>query len=509
MHRPGPLEPVSSEPPRRSKRRWLYALVGLASTAVFATLALGRLELSDVGDALTRARLWPWLPIALVAYLVGQVVRGVRCRLLVSSEVDLPLVTATNVVVLGYAVNNILPARLGELARAGMLSERTGLPYVQSLSVTFVERVLDGLVMIGLLAVTWLLLPTAGWVATTVQLAAILFAVASAGIAVATIWPAGILRLVSRLSARAGVRVHDRLVGFASSAVGATAYLRSPGAALRIGLLSALVWIVEASMFLALMPAFGLVPDYRAALLVMTITNLGILAPSTPGFVGPFHYFCMRALLTIGAAEATALSYAVVAHLTFYLPITLWGVIILLSAGFKWGHDWERRHDARPLELPDDALSRGYAPPPDDAVPSAFTTALVEAMLPLERDGVRDADRREVIQQTSSFVQGQLDALPARLRLLYSLGTRGFRALTLMRYLRTFCSVPLDQRRAWVAAWTWGNFALGRQLFRAVRATAFMAYYDHDVVRRAVRAEPQRPGPVVRREGSPVREARA
>ena len=38
----------------------------------------------------------------------------------------------------------------------------------------------------------------------------------------------------------------------------------------------------------------------------MSVTNLGILVPSTPGFVGPFHFFCSQALMSQGIPEATA-----------------------------------------------------------------------------------------------------------------------------------------------------------------------------------------------------------
>jgi uncharacterized membrane protein YbhN (UPF0104 family) len=90
-------------------------------------------------------------------------------------------------------------------------------------------------------------------------------------------------------------------------------------------------------MFLLLLPAFHLRFSLWWAFLAMTVTNLGILAPSTPGFVGPFHYFCMKSLAAVGVAEATAMSYAIVVHLTFFAPITLWGVGIIFWYGLQLG----------------------------------------------------------------------------------------------------------------------------------------------------------------------------
>ncbi|MCA9646216.1 MAG: flippase-like domain-containing protein, partial [Myxococcales bacterium] len=94
-------------------RRVVFVLAGLLSSAAFMLLAVRRLAFDDVTRALTHAELWPWLPLGVLSYLAGHAVRGIRCRRLASGEARLTRTTATNVVVLGYAVNNILPARLG------------------------------------------------------------------------------------------------------------------------------------------------------------------------------------------------------------------------------------------------------------------------------------------------------------------------------------------------------------------------------------------------------------
>jgi hypothetical protein len=46
---------------------------------------------------------------------------------------------------------DILPLRLGEFVRAGMLSERTGAPFIKSFTVILVERLLDGVAILALL----------------------------------------------------------------------------------------------------------------------------------------------------------------------------------------------------------------------------------------------------------------------------------------------------------------------------------------------------------------------
>ena len=110
-----PLEQRKRGTPRRV---YLATIIGLAIGVVFLWLAFRKLELSELAVAFESAKPWPWVFFAMLFYLAGQLIRGLRCRWLVSNDTDLPLSTATNIVVLGYAVNNVLPARMGEVARA-------------------------------------------------------------------------------------------------------------------------------------------------------------------------------------------------------------------------------------------------------------------------------------------------------------------------------------------------------------------------------------------------------
>jgi len=66
-----------------------------------------------------------------------------------------------------------------------------------------------------------------------------------------------------------------------------------------------------------------------AALFVMVVANLGILIPSSPGYIGTFHFFALSALAVFGVARETALSYAVVSHAMQYLLVTGLGILFL------------------------------------------------------------------------------------------------------------------------------------------------------------------------------------
>jgi hypothetical protein len=317
------------------KNRLAVVMIGLAVSAVFVFLAVRGLDLSAVGAAFSSAVLWPWVPLGVAAYLCSHVARGVRCRMLVARHADISLATATHVVVVGYAANNVLPARLGELVRSGMLAERAAMPLAQSIALTVIERVLDGLMMLALLVLATLTIDVAGWMRELVYVALAVFGLATAVVAIAAYAPAVILRLAQRAARPLGERWRARADRLAHSVTAAGACLREPRAAARLLAVSLLVWALEAGMYVTLLPTLGIPVTWQLGVTTMCVTGFGLLLPSSPGSIGPYHYFASQTLIGFGVAAPTALAYATLVHLAFYVPVTLWGAAAMVWYGVE------------------------------------------------------------------------------------------------------------------------------------------------------------------------------
>lgn len=317
------------------KNRLLAVLAGLAVSAVFVYLATRGLDLGAVTDAFSHASLLPWLPLGVASYLLSHVIRGLRLRVLVRRHADVRPLAATHIVVVGCAANNVLPARLGELVRSGMLAERAAMPLAQSITVTFIERVLDGIVLLGLLVVATLSVGVAGWMQDLVFVALAVFGMATVAIVGAAHAPRLLLSLASNLTRPLGARWQARFVSLAQSIVNAGACLRHPTDAALLISLSVVAWCLEAGMYLALLPLFGLPIEWQVGVATMCVTSFGILLPSSPGSIGPYHYFASQSLIVFGVAGPTALAYATLVHLAFYLPVTVWGAAAMLWYGIQ------------------------------------------------------------------------------------------------------------------------------------------------------------------------------
>jgi glycosyltransferase 2 family protein len=480
-------------------------LLGVAVSGGLLAVAVVRLDWSRVLGALGDARLLPWVPAAVAAYLAGHGLRGVRCRLLLR-DAGVSLATATNMVVVGYAVNNILPARAGELARAGMITDRTGLPFASALTVTFVERLLDGLAIIGLLFVGALSTRLPQWLSWTVWPVLGVFAVATVVVALLVAYPDVFRAFTARLSARFGPRLQGRLVRLVAQITTGVAVLGQPGVALRLSALSAAIWLCESGMFLALLPALGLPASLSWAFVVMGVTNLGVLAPSTPGFVGTFHFFVITALHALGVAEEPAAAYAVVVHATFYVPITIWGLGALMVYGVEFARlrTLSRvAHQLPPVGAADDLRGAtagaalvvetlpaiGARPPRRGTLLEVMVRAfMVSGADRLER--LPPAQREQVTSDVVAFVAGQVAALPNRLRMLFRVGVIGFGVAVRLRHPRGLAALPPARQAAVVQAWAFGRWAQPRKLFRLIRSTTLLAFYDHPLIAGGMAAGP-------------------
>jgi hypothetical protein len=220
----------------------------------------------------------------------------------------------------------------------------------------------------------------------------------------------------------------------------------------------------------------------------MSVTNLGILVPSSPGFVGSFHYFCAKAMASQGVPAATALGYALLVHLTFYVPVTLWGAGAILWYGIQVGATAAMARAARSApqnetvgNVPVHVIGR-VEPLRAPCEASVFVVALTEALLTPHGNAL---DRASLVE-VATFLGQEMEALPARLRIMFETGMAAFRFYVRLRYFRGFCALDVDRRCAAVESWAFGRIGPFRQLFRPVRSIALLAYYERPAVARAL-----------------------
>ena len=114
-------------------------------------------------DALQGAN-YVFVVVTVLMTVLGLFGRALRWQLLFYPTKGLPLSKVFAVLNIGYLLMNVLPARLGDVARAILLGELTGVSKARALSTIVVERVTDVLVVLLFLASVVFFVPVPEWV---------------------------------------------------------------------------------------------------------------------------------------------------------------------------------------------------------------------------------------------------------------------------------------------------------------------------------------------------------
>jgi uncharacterized protein (TIRG00374 family) len=99
---------------------------------------------------------------------------------------------------------------------------------------------------------------------------------------------------------------------------------------LAVGLLSFLIWACYGLTLHFTLYAFSFPSTYQlpwsAALILLVITTIAVVVPSSPGYVGTYHYLCQITLAMFGVPDSPALSFAFVLHAVNFILVMLVGL---------------------------------------------------------------------------------------------------------------------------------------------------------------------------------------
>lgn len=308
--------------------------VGIAVSAVALWLAVLKVDLNTFLGSLQRADI---LPIIL-AFLITQAVclmRVGRWRILFSFAKRVPSSSLLSVLMIGFLANNLLPARMGDVSMAFLLHHKEGIGKSRAMGAIFLDRLFDVIALVSLMGVVLLVQDLPDWVNGIIGIS-----LSGCAVGFATIWllvrnPAKSRALAERLMTYIPARIRARLMQVFVMALEGMSSVANPGRTVLALLVSLAIWMSLGFGVYLLTTAYGFGLSYFSALIVMGIVNLGLIIPSSPGFVGTFQLFCVAALSLFSIDKSSALSFSVIYHLSQWLPTTIVGYYFLNRENLK------------------------------------------------------------------------------------------------------------------------------------------------------------------------------
>jgi uncharacterized protein (TIRG00374 family) len=331
-------------------------VVSLLAFALMAWFLRGA-SLADVWQRLQDVR--PDLLVgSLLAVVVVFVARTIRWRYLLSPLGPTRFGVVFRTTVIGFGALGLLPVRVGDIIRPYLLARREGLPLSSALATIVMERVLDLVAVLVLLAVyVWGFASEAELSAGLMRAIEISAAIA-ASVAVALLV---IMWVLASHPERIGVMaaaVARVLPGRLSARVGelATAFSNGFAAARDLRKLALAVvwsfpvWLAIAAQAWTVTIAFGIPMPYAGTFLLQSMLVIGVAVP-TPGGVGSFHEAYRLGVTTFfGASNDQAIAAAIVTHAVSFVPPVVFGILFMAQDGLSLGRLGEMASSAREKE---------------------------------------------------------------------------------------------------------------------------------------------------------------
>ena len=309
-------------------------LRALLVTAAFLGAALwyiaSQVSFHEAAEAVRQAN--PWLLLGCVGLKsLAFVMRSVRWATAIEGATSVrPRKRVVASAVIGYAMNLILPARLGDFARAEVMDRHNKTSKTIALTSFWLCSVIDYLVLATLL----LALSFLGGLAGLVDQRLVVLTLLVGMVILAALYFFGGLRdgatfaaWLRRLPQQAFIERVSRRSG---QALG---LLRSKRALAAVIAWSLAVWAAEIGGTYWAMRAFQIDVGLTSAAVVTAALSLSFVVPLTPGNVGTHQVICLLVLGVWGVAEARALMFSVGMQGSVSLTVIAAGLIFALQEG--------------------------------------------------------------------------------------------------------------------------------------------------------------------------------
>jgi len=316
---------------------WLGLLI--STVAIF--LALQNVDIITLWEIISGCSLY-YLLAAVLIHFFQLVVRAWRWKILLGPIRETAFSNRMLSVVIGFAANCLLPARLGEFIRADQLGQREKISRSSAFATIVVERLADGftlllILLIGLICVKF-----------PEDMSQVSAGLKSAGVVLFISYVMIIVFFIGfRLKHDLYMRVLSKVLFFLPGRIrsGALDIVQKFGHGLApvksfygwgtLVFYSLLLWSLSLFQIKFIEYSLGLSLPFITAFIILSMASFGVMIPSAPGYIGAFHLAVLYGFMFFGVSREEGLSAAILYHASFFFPTILIGIIAYITANIK------------------------------------------------------------------------------------------------------------------------------------------------------------------------------
>lgn len=321
----------------------------LLITCATLAYALWDLDLAILWGVIREGNNWlfvPFLPVLTVFFLLN----AQRWSLMLRPFGHFTARQVGPSMMIGFAGNNVLPLRLGELIRTVVFAREFGQPKSGVLMTLVLERALDilGILVVYVAGITLVdsVPPAFRWSALV---AAVGFLTLAALLILFLRYPHQVRRIWSGVTQSFSSGILDRGLIYISQLEKGLQSLKSPALATTLILYSIVRWMLAGALAWLCVLSYGPPIASGLALVVIGVAAFAVSLPSAPGFVGPIQAAFVLALTPFGVSQEVAVAASIMFLLGHWVPVTAVGGLFFLNRHYSYARI---RKECETLESP-------------------------------------------------------------------------------------------------------------------------------------------------------------
>jgi uncharacterized protein (TIRG00374 family) len=338
---------------KKTPARWLASLLPWLITAIALYFAFHDIDWSVLASHLGEVQV-AGLLIACGLTCASYLLRARRWQYLFPPRPDavrsIGYLDSFRVLILGFFMNNVLPARTGELVRAHLGGIVTQEKRTLVLATIASERLADGL-MLSLLFVAFAFGAGSDRISTNMLYVALIFLVASVVVVATVALRSQVFVATDRLQSKMRTRFGDsKLSGKASQYTFNRMQVfiegLSPLYSLRrlplIVFWTVIIWSAELAAYMAIAAAFNANFSPQISILFLVAVNFSSLIPAAPGGIGTIEAVASSVLESAGVPKELALTVVITQHVIQYVIVGIPAALIMFTwRKFSWKRSTE------------------------------------------------------------------------------------------------------------------------------------------------------------------------
>lgn len=306
-------------------KRILRFSLAFALTALALWLSFRNVDWVDLRNAFGRVNYF-LVAVAAANSIFSVYALGWRWEILLRSQCEISLGKLFRFNIVSQTINIVAPARMGEFARAYLVSKEGGASVSFILGTILIERLLD----VFMFSVFWVATPAlmalkgpfAGHRAWL-----LLFLLPAVLLVLFSFAPSLFLKSADLFGRLFPMKTRARILCIVRQGLEAFSSLRQKGTLIRLLLWTAGLIFSQILTNFILFKAFHFPLSFGPALVVLLAIQAGSLPPSAPGKIGVFEYVVILALAVFVIPRSEALYYGLMLHLVVFLPKIALGLL--------------------------------------------------------------------------------------------------------------------------------------------------------------------------------------